>query len=297
MEFLRKKLAEHWVVLFVVAYVIVLYRAAWLSDDSYITLRSVDNFVNGLGPVWNPVERVQVFTHPLWYLILSAVYFFTHEAFFTTLGISLLISVTVFVLFALLSKRSAALAVSLSILLFSNAYVDYSTSGLENPLTHLLIFCFILFYMKDERNIKALSVIAGLVIFNRMDLILLLLPALLWLFVESPNWKSLLAMLTGFIPFILWEMFATFYYGFPFPNTAYAKLNVDIPQPELIQQGLWYFINSLDIDPITLVAILAGLVVAFASRSIKGVSLAVGSILYMLYLIWIGGDFMSGRFF
>ncbi len=297
MDFLRKKFADHWVFLFVLAYLITLYRTAWLSDDSYITLRSVDNFVNGLGPVWNPSERVQVFTHPLWYLVLSAVYFFTHEAFLTTLGVSMLISIIVFGLFALLSRHSTALAISLSILLLSNAFVDYSTSGLENPLTHLLIFCFIFFYVQDEPNIKILSVIAGLVIFNRMDLILLLAPALLWLFVQSPGWKTLISMISGFLPFLLWEMFATFYYGFPFPNTAYAKLNVDIPHLELFQQGLWYFINSLHIDPITLVAILAGLLVAFKSRSIKGISLALGSILYLLYIIWIGGDFMSGRFF
>ena len=155
MEFLRKKFSDHWVIFFIAAYVIILYRSAWLSDDSYITLRSVDNFVKGLGPVWNTGERVQVFTHPLWYLILSAFYFFTHEAFFTTLGVSLLISVTGFTLFALLSKRSAALAISLSILLFSNAFVDYSTSGLENPLTHLLIICFIFLYLQDEHDVSS----------------------------------------------------------------------------------------------------------------------------------------------
>src|SRR5690349_11015655 len=145
MQFFRKNLVNHWALLFIAAYVVILYRAAWLSDDSYITLRSVDNFINGLGPVWNPSERVQVFTHPLWYLILSAAYFFTHEAFFTTLLVSLLISITVFTLFSVLSKRSIALAIGLTILLFSNAFVDYSTSGLENPVSHLLIFCFIYF--------------------------------------------------------------------------------------------------------------------------------------------------------
>src|SRR5436190_12749562 len=111
MDSFRKNFADYWALPLVIIYILILYRTAWLSDDSYITLRSVDNFVNGLGPVWNPAERVQVFTHPLWYLLLSAVYFFTHEAFFTTLGISLLISVTVFALFAFRSKRSAALVV------------------------------------------------------------------------------------------------------------------------------------------------------------------------------------------
>ena len=42
---------------------------AWVCDDAYITFRSIDNLVNGLGPVWNAGERVQAFTHPLWFLL------------------------------------------------------------------------------------------------------------------------------------------------------------------------------------------------------------------------------------
>jgi arabinofuranosyltransferase len=297
MQFLRKDPARYWVIFFVFAYAIILYGTAWLSDDAYITLRSVDNFANGFGPVWNPAERVQVFTHPLWYLLLSAVYFFTREAFFTTLGVSIFISITVFCLFAFLSSRSTALAISLSILVLSNAYGDYSTSGLENPLTHLLIFCFIFLYLKDEPPVQALSVIAGLVVFNRIDLILLFIPTFVWLFMRAPTWKTLLSFIIGFIPFLLWELFSIIYYGFPFPNTAYAKLNVMIPVGEMIQQGLWYFTNSLRIDPLTLVVIFTGIFLTLTSRSWKGIVLALGSVLYLLYIVWIGGDFMSGRFF
>ena len=50
-------------------------RLAWLSDDAYITLRSVENFTHGYGAVYNVGERVQSFTHPLWMLLLSGVYF------------------------------------------------------------------------------------------------------------------------------------------------------------------------------------------------------------------------------
>jgi arabinofuranosyltransferase len=297
MQFFRKYLVNYWPALFVITYAVILYMTAWLSDDSYITLRSVDNFVNGLGPVWNPSERVQVFTHPLWYLVLSSVYFFTNEAFFTTLSLSLLISIVAFSLFAYLSKPSMALAISLSILLFSNAYIDYSTSGLENPLTHLLVFCFIFYYLREQPNIFLLSGIAGLIMFNRIDLILLFIPALLWLFIQSPSWKTIYTFMLGFLPFMIWEIFATFYYGFPFPNTAYAKLNVQLPLQEILQQGVWYFVNSLRIDPITLTAIFTGILLAFKSRSLKITVLALGTVFYLLYIVWIGGDFMSGRFF
>ncbi|HAA75677.1 TPA: hypothetical protein DCE37_11200 [Candidatus Latescibacteria bacterium] len=56
----------------VVAYVAYTTHVTWLCDDAFITLRTVDNFLQGHGPTWNVVERVQCYTHPLWFLVLSA---------------------------------------------------------------------------------------------------------------------------------------------------------------------------------------------------------------------------------
>lgn len=47
---------------------------SWVGDDAYITFRGVDNFIHGFGLRWNPVERVQAFTSPLWLLFLSPFY-------------------------------------------------------------------------------------------------------------------------------------------------------------------------------------------------------------------------------
>ena len=56
---------------------------AWMGDDAYITFRSVWNFVHGYGLTFNPDERVQAYTHPLWMLVVSAAHFVTREFFFT----------------------------------------------------------------------------------------------------------------------------------------------------------------------------------------------------------------------
>jgi arabinofuranosyltransferase len=47
-----------------------LFLSAWLSDDALITVRSVLNLISGYGPSFNLDERVQSFTHPLWFLLL-----------------------------------------------------------------------------------------------------------------------------------------------------------------------------------------------------------------------------------
>ena len=78
--------------LLLVAFAVVLLRTTWVCDDAFITLRTIDNLVHGYGLRWNVDERVQSFTHPLWMLLVAAVYFFTREAFYTVSALSLLIS-------------------------------------------------------------------------------------------------------------------------------------------------------------------------------------------------------------
>ena len=53
-------------------FVVVWLGHRWLSEDALLTFREVINLVKGYGIVWNAGERVQVFTHPSWFLLLSA---------------------------------------------------------------------------------------------------------------------------------------------------------------------------------------------------------------------------------
>ena len=65
---------------------------SWLSEDAYITFRTVDNFINGYGLTWNVAERVQSFTHPLWMLMIAGFYAVTGEIFFSVITLSILLS-------------------------------------------------------------------------------------------------------------------------------------------------------------------------------------------------------------
>lgn len=282
-------------------YVIIVVISAWLSDDAYITFRTIDNFINGFGLTWNVSERVQVYTHPLWMFILSAFYFITREIYFTSITVSILISIgAVLLLFYKLSNSITNTIFISLILIFSKAFIDYSTSGLENPLTHLLIVVFFILYFNDEEGEKKLfnlSLIASLAVLNRMDIVLIFLPALLVIYFRGNKLKGLLIAAAGFSPFILWEIFSLFYYGFPFPNTAYAKLNTGIGQIELIQQGFHYFLYSFYLDPLTPIVLLAGLTIPLVSKNRTLLPLTIGIAFYMIYILNIGGDFMGGRFF
>ena len=73
-------------------YAIVMF--AWVGDDAQITLRQVWNFVQGYGITFNIQDRVQAFTHPLWFLILSSASFITQELYFTTLILSIVFAIS-----------------------------------------------------------------------------------------------------------------------------------------------------------------------------------------------------------
>lgn len=284
--------------------ILVLLYTAWLGDDAFITIRTVDNWVNGFGLTWNINERVQAYTHPLWMMLLSAFHFFIRDGYFTLLIANIIVSLIVLAVFLRhFSAKIFPLFYGWGILILSKAFVDYSTSGLENALTHLLLLLFVIIFLDethplDARRFFLLALLASLGTFNRMDSLLFFLPALIYVwFTHFRSIRGLWTLAAGFTPFLLWELFSLLYYGFPFPNTAYAKLNSGIPQMDLMQQGSLYFLNSLKWDPLTLTVTTLAISMTILRKSGKEKTIAGGILLYLAYIVYIGGDFMSGRFF
>ncbi|MDY6991995.1 MAG: hypothetical protein SVR94_05235, partial [Pseudomonadota bacterium] len=279
----------------------VLIRTAWVGDDAYISFRTIDNFIHGYGLRWNIDERVQTYTHPLWLLLLSGFYFLTQEIYFTSLVISLILTlVTVYILLVKIAQSEVAALLAFIILLFSKAFIDFSTSGLENPLTHLLIVLFAWVYLyaplQQPITLFKLALIAGFITLNRMDSLLLVLPVLVTVLLKQRSWNSLILLGLGFLPFMAWELFSLIYYGFLFPNTAYAKLNTGIDHQALIQQGLVYLQINLAFDPITLITILIACSSVLFTQRWSRLPWVIGIVFYLLYIVRVGGDFMVGRF-
>lgn len=276
-------------------------RLAWLGDDAYITLRTVENVLAGHGPVWNPGERVQTFTHPLWFGLLLAARWLTGGHYMGTVVLSIACSAIGVVLLALLARRPLAIAAVLAGLLSSRAFLDYTTSGLETPLAIALLAGLALV---DDRaapgrpRLFAIGLLAALLGATRLDLLLLAGPVLLAHLrlrgVPAQAGRLLLAL----APLLLWSLFATFYYGSPFPITAWAKaFGPGLPASELGAQGLCYVEYTLRRDPATLAVIAAGVLAGLCTGRLRGRMLALGVLLSCAYVVRVGGDFMAGRFF
>ena len=284
-------------------FLVAVIRTAWLGDDAFITFRTIDNFVGGYGLRWNVAERVQTFTHPLWLFAVAVPYAITGEAFFTPLLLSILLSaVTVWTLLSRIAASAATAVIAAAAVVFSKAFVDYSTSGLENPLTHALLAAFAVMLIqappnsRHDRRLLWLCLVTALLMLNRLDTGLIVLPALA---VEAyrAGWRlAVPSVCIGFAPLAAWEVFSLVYYGTPFPNTAYAKLGIGASGATLAAQGLLYLRDSISSDPVTLLATACLTIAALAHSPRSAWPLAAGVLLYLVYVVRIGGDFMSGRF-
>jgi arabinofuranosyltransferase len=289
------------VVLLIIFLNFIVLRNAWLSDDAYITFRTVENVLNGYGLVWNISERVQAYSHPLWMFLLVVFSNITRDLYYTTIALSLSLTIlTVLILTFKIARTYVSALLALVILVLSRGFVDYSTSGLENVLTHLLLALFFWVYLKfdlSHKTLLLLSFIAALCTLNRMDTLLLVAPAIGYYLFQLRDVRAIITVFVGFLPFIIWELFSLVYYGFLFPNTAYAKLNLGISRLALMQQGMFYYLASLKRDPITLIGIILGTSVPFVLRDKKLLIIGAGIAAYLIYVVWIGGDFMMSRFF
>jgi len=294
---------------FVLIYVLI--ANAYMIDDSYITLRTADNFLNGYGLRWNIEERVQSYTHPLWLGLIILCGSISGELHFTTMTLSLIFSLTAIIISAYtvtknFSKENWKIIALIIFFIASKAPLDYSSSGLENPLSYLLSAVFLFFLFSESRNKIPTTIIlffiTSLLFVTRYDNIIIFLPAILLSMYNERNIfsKNISLLPLAVTPAIIWLAFSIIYYGFPFPNTAYAKiLSIDLSFPWKIAQGLKYFAHSLFFDFILYSIIGIGLVLAYQKRSLKALAIYIGVFLHFFYVITSAASatHMGWRFF
>jgi arabinofuranosyltransferase len=292
---------------------ILVLRNAWVCDDAFIPFRTLDNLVHGYGLRWNVVERVQSFTAPLWLFFQLPFYALTREVFLTTIVLSTLLTVLAFWFGGrFLRDRHPLLVIGATLpFFFSTAFLDYGTSGLESPLTFFLTALFCLEFCRTSPSLFRLSLLFALAATNRLDLIFLLFPPFLYAVSVTSESRRVLKVAAGLSPLVLWEMFSLFYFGFPFPNTKYAKLPPNVETRWFWHSGLDYlacFIKYDLVSSLILLAALARTAAASFEWAWKRVNkqpasdiaryffLGIGVAAYCLFVVRVGGDFMRGRF-
>lgn len=315
-------------VVVVIMGVFLAWQLRWLCDDIFITFRYVDQWMAGNGIVYNPGERVEGYTHPLWLVLLSGWKLAGFELPTGAMALGLVsfgmvLGVTAFVSSRLSSHWwSAWSPAALALALHYDSRV-WATGGLETSLFTLLftasVLIPVLFRSDSPRVLFACGSCLTLAILTRPEAVLLI-PVLLVFFIlkleaNGETRRKLVRTITPFflplvavmIPYAVWKLL---YYGDLLPNTYYAKSAGGLRY----MQGfvyLWMYVKGY---PTSLFLLL----VPLAAWKLKGnsgnplkrirqiVSEPRGALLFLgasslgIYILFfvarVGGDFMYARF-
>ncbi len=278
---------------------------AWVADDAFISFRSVINFVEGYGPVYNIGERVQSFTHPLWFLLLSLGGFMKLNIYYWSIMLGIALSGGLLWLFYRVYKKTDNIygyVLVLIALIFSESFLSFQTSGLENSLTNILIVLFLFLYLfidlEDTHYFSLFLFLGSLILLNRLDsLFVIILPLMHVFWIKKDKFiKKLKIGIISFLPILSWICFSVIYYGFVFPNTKYVKVGGRTFLDSLTH-GLQYLLEYINSEGhIVILFFITIFVTSRFTLNFKFKVLMASIFLHIFYVLSIGGDFMRGRF-
>ncbi len=287
-------------------FICIITLLAWQSDDAYHAYIMAKNLVLGNGFVYNVGERASATSCPLFTLIIACGYFLIRKMFLVSLVICILFSTLAYrILVNTFCKSKKQILLAFVTLIGSFCFISYTTSGLENSLLFFLAALFLKYYFDTDvyaaKRMFLLAILISLIAMTRMDAVLMFVPMILYVYLFKRDKVSFIQAVgigfTGLLPFIGWELFSTFYYGFPVPNTAFVKLGTQIPLKEYLYRGIQYVITSGITDILLLAVPLMVVIIVLCMRKAKYIYTVLGMVLYGGYLMYIGGDFMVGRHF
>jgi len=293
------------VLLFVAACVLAYGVSAWwysgVCDDAYITFRHSSNLVQGHGPVFNPGEKVEGYTTPVWMLLMSAaiVAGLNPVLISKILAIAASVALVVFLYAALRRAGTPRAGAAFAALLAASSPMlhEWSVSGMETSLYTLLFFAGVERLTRPDITRRG-SVVASLLLIAAA----LTHPESLafWGFGaiyvavsrKSDRYRHTLVYLAPGLILLAHFVWRYSYYGALLPNTYYAKTGAGFAALPMGYRELEKFIS----DPAHMILLLlAGIgwgAVQRRPNSQRATLLAIAAILQALYVVSIGGDHM-----
>ncbi|MBE7176654.1 MAG: hypothetical protein INR69_09635 [Mucilaginibacter polytrichastri] len=283
-------------------------------DDANIYMVYMRNFAEGHGFVFNTgSERVEGFTSLLWTLIGAAFYIITPQPEWLFLALNCVLQVAA--LWKIVQyterkitdtkRRRTALLLFFGMLAVIPGYFEWSLlSYLETGLWSVLLI-FTTLTLTEEIASEKITAVSWK--FNGLIILLLLCrpESILWaplfillrsLVLFSPRkihaWPALLVSVCTYaltlIALLAWRRS---YFGYPFPNTYYAKVTADHLQN--FKQGLYYMLQYVFYNPFIL-AVLAGGLLLVKKSGVKKASDAAIFLVVILFAcaipFYVGGD-------
>lgn len=203
------------------------------SDDAYISYRYAINLIAGHGLVFNPGERVEGYTNLLYVLLMAPLAWLGGPDRLHPLSVALnfacaalaVIQVRGFVARRLDGFRGGLAALLLA--LCPSLWVAVA-SGLETPLVLCLqvgIWIAAEEVASEGGKVRLLAGLCVLLILTRADGFLMPGIAAVFLFLKGRHRAALAVAAASVAAFGLLVLWRLSYYGWPLPNTYYAKVS------------------------------------------------------------------------
>jgi arabinofuranosyltransferase len=271
-------------------------------DDAYITFRYARNLAEGMGPIFNAGERVEGCSSPSWMLLLAAAIragldpVLAAKVLGVAASLALLIAVFAALRGADVTPRGAALS---TLVLGSSMTLQIWTAAGMATTAYAFVFFAGLLLLAAERPSRGTTAAAS----TALVLAALTRPEglafwVLGLAVSAARAGSRRRVVrTAGVYAIPGLALASFfawrfgYYGFPFPNTYYAKTGASL---ELWRQG-WHGVGLFVMRPAHTFWIVAAILGATAGLRSKGartatIVVAGATVLHLLWAVSVGGD-------
>lgn len=203
-----------------------------LMDDAFISFRYAVNWARGIGLVYNPGERVEGYTNFLWVILLGICVRAGIDIILASKVLSFLAAAgTIVILFLFqvnpLNSNRGGLAIQvLPAMLFASigSQARYVVSGMETLLFTFLLTLAAYMYLYTNRPFLA-GLVFALLAMTRPEGVLYFVLALLCQIRDTSLTKEVLRFVGAFAGLYgIYFLGRYLYYGYPFPNTFYAKV-------------------------------------------------------------------------
>jgi hypothetical protein len=300
---MKTKQRATWAAVAVLAIVFVghcVLRSGYTEEDAFISFQYARNLAWGEGLVFNPGERVEGYTNFLWTVLLGLPQAFGWDVllFAKVLGTLCGLAALLLLLVDRLRGEGVPLWLGLAaglVVALDPGVALWSVGGLETALYMLLVTGAVLCLTVDPwegRRALVTGVLFGLAALTRPEAVLLVVVGLVLRLVRgrgAAGVRPVLLAAGGVLllvgPHLVWRLV---YYGYPLPNTFYAKVGASGAQ---VLRG-WRYVRDWSAGMFYLPFVGLALPLVWRGAGWRLRSRALLCLAHLAGVVVVGGDWM-----
>jgi arabinofuranosyltransferase len=279
------------------------YHYPFLSDDSLISLRYAQRFIEGKGLTWNDGQPVEGYSNLLWILLISLL---------GKMGINLILAARIWGILCSVGTLAVVLSYfktkntkkeyvfsAVFLLVTTPCFTVWAIGGLEQPLYIFLLTLALtevskIINGKNSGRMYLLSLWLGLLAITRPDgfLFTIITAAFLCFFFRKCR-RDLIKVffIVALVPalFLLGQLvFRYGFYGELVPNTALVKVKVTVHH---VLRGGFYMVKAFTGTLLLSALGLYGLFhLVYRKKNPFGIYLLLNAVAWTAYVVLVGGD-------